>query len=209
MKEGRDIKIFFVTNLLNSSLRTSAYFYCSLRSSQSLVLETAAEMIKSIPFSCENSPDTRFVSFLDRFVYLVKSLPNNEMIVAPGGWLRPESTHLLLYILKRNNDDTFTFTVCNTGDTSEHSGLEFHPAQFNPNSGKMERNMALSIYNIPASRVTDGSFWALLFRMQVYPSTKNGPDVLYTQLLPALNNVPLRANLETPNVKKEVRIDKK
>ena len=56
--------------------------------------------------------------------------------------------------------------------------------------------MALSIYNIPSSRVCDSSFWALLFRMQVYPSKRNTAKRLYTQLLPALNNTPLRANLD-------------
>ena len=138
-----------------------------------------------------------------RFVYLVKSLPPNEMLVAPGGWLRPESTHLLLYILKHDGNDTFTFTVCNTGSKDKNSGLEYHPASFNSITGKMERNMALSLYNIPASRVTDASFWSLVFRMQIYPSSKNGPDMLYTQLLPSLNNVPLRANLDADGAKKE------
>ena len=64
-----------------------------------------------------------------------------------------------------------------------------------PSTGKLERNLALSIHSIPKSKLTDSSFWSFLFRLQIYPSSHNGASVLYTKLLPSLNNLPLRANL--------------
>ena len=100
--------------------------------------------------------DLKFLNFIERFVYLVKSLPPGHQIIAPGGWLRHDSNHLLLYVLKRSNDgDSFTFTVLNTGCPGDNSGMEYHPATFNKLTGKLERNMSLSIVNVSEDRVQD------------------------------------------------------
>ena len=54
----------------------------------------------------------------------------------------------------------------------------------------------MTIWDIPADRVTDSTFWVLLFRMQVYPSKKNDASFLYTKLLTSLNSRPLLSNKE-------------
>ena len=113
----------------------------------------------------QTGPNLPFLNFIDRFVYLVKSLPPGCQIIAPGGWRTHDSTHLALYILKRdNNGDTFTFTVLNSGCPGKDSGMEYHPATFNKLTGKLERNMSLSVPNVPEGRLQDSSFWVLLFR---------------------------------------------
>jgi len=181
--------IFFFSTIIDDNARNDFV------SKRSKAMGVCGQIIKDLPNSSSSSLDRDFLIFLQNFLKLVINLPPNESIVFPGGWLRPESTHLLLYIL-RNDGNEYTFTVCNTGNGGgDESGLEYHPASFSPSTGKLERNLALSIHSIPKSKLTDSSFWSFLFRLQIYPSSHNGASVLYTKLLPSLNNLPLRANL--------------
>ena len=93
------------------------------------------QIIKDLPNSSSSSLDRDFLIFLQNFLKLVINLPPNESIVFPGGWLRPESTHLLLYILRNDGNGEYTFTVCNTGNGGgDESGLEYHPSARAPES---------------------------------------------------------------------------
>ena len=156
--------------------------------------EACIKLISLLPHSAGASGkvlDGLFLNFINVYVSLIENLQPNQQIVVPGGWQQPEYTHVCLYIV-RNCGSSFSFTVCNTG----RDGLQYHPATFDPETGREMKQLAMTIWSIPASRMQDSTFWTLLFRMQVYPSKKNDAEFLYTKLLPALNSQPLRSNLD-------------
>ena len=165
-----------------------------LRSNQ-LGCEAGIKLISLLPHSAGASGKTLdglFLNFINVFVSLVENVQPHQQIVLPGGWQQPDRTHICLYIIRNCGDDRFSFTICNTG----RDGLEYHPCKFDQSSGKQQRQLAMTIWDIPASRIRDSTFWVLLFRMQVYPHKKNNAEFLYTKLLPALNDRPLMSNLE-------------
>lgn len=59
----------------------------------------------------------------------------------------------------------------------------------------MRYRLTVIVDDVSATRVTDGAFWMVLYSMQVWPSSKNTPDMFYTQLLPFLNYKPYTATL--------------
>ena len=159
-----------------------------------LACEACIRLISLLPHSAGTSGrklDQLFLDFINIFVSLVEKMKADQQLVIPGGWQTTDKAQLCLYIL-RHCGDTFSFTICNTGS----DGLQFHPSKFNEMSGKEEKNLALTLWNIPPERVLDSSFWVPLFRLQVYPSKRNTAAYLYTKLLPALNSAPLLANID-------------
>ncbi len=160
-----------------------------------LGMEACVKMIAALPHSAGASGvklDTLFLNFINMFVGVVNKIQPHQQIVIPGGWQQLEGKgNICLYILRNHGGDKFSFTVVNTGQ-----GLEYHPSSFNQSSGLELKQIAMTIWDIPAVRLTDSSFWVLLFRMQVYPDKKNTAEFLYTKLLPALNSRPLRSNLD-------------
>jgi hypothetical protein len=157
--------------------------------------EACIKLISILPHSAGASGkqlDGLFLNFLNVFVSLIENLQANQQLVLPGGWQQPEHTHLCLYVVRNCGDGMFSFTVINTGQ----DGLEYHPSSFDSETGRQLKQLAMTIWNIPANRLMDTTFWAVLFRMQVYPSKKNNAHFLYTKLLPALNSQPLLSNLD-------------
>jgi hypothetical protein len=59
----------------------------------------------------------------------------------------------------------------------------------------MRYRLTVIVDDVSAAHVTDGAFWMVLFGMQVWPSSKNTPDLLYNQLLPYLSYKPYSATL--------------
>jgi hypothetical protein len=157
--------------------------------------EACIKLISLLPHSAGASGqqlDGLFLNFLNVFISLVEQVQPNQQLVLPGGWQQPEYTYLCLYILRRGVNNRWSFTVCNTGT----DGTQYHPASFDPETGRELKQMAMTVWDIPTDRVMDSTFWTLLFRMQVYPSRKNNAAFLYTKLLPALNSRPLLSNLD-------------
>ena len=72
---------------------------------KSAALATCGEMIRTMPNAASQAIERDFLVFVGKFVSLVNGMPDGECLVAPGGWLRPESTHLLLYILRNEGND--------------------------------------------------------------------------------------------------------
>jgi len=158
-----------------------------------LACEACIKLISLLPHSAGASGqvlDGLFINFINVFVSLIENLQPNQQLVLPGGWQQPDYFHLCLYIVRAVGNDKFTFTVCNTG----RDGLQYHPSTFDPETGRELKQLALTVWNIPSRRLTDSTFWTILFRMQVYPSKKNNAEFLYTKLLPSLNSQPLRSN---------------
>jgi hypothetical protein len=138
--------------------------------------------------------DGLFLTFINTLVNVIGNLQINQQLVLPGGWQTPDSAHLCLYVL-RNRGASYTFSVLNTGP----EGLEYHKSNFDPTTGRQTKQLCLTVYDIPHERVTDSTFWVLLFRMQVYPSKRNGAEFLYAKLLTALNSRPLHSNSAVVN----------
>ena len=157
--------------------------------------EACVKLISILPHSAGASGkqlDGLFLNFLNVFVSVIENLQANQQLVLPGGWQQTDYTHLCLYVVRNCGDGKFSFTVINTGT----DGLEYHPSSFDSETGRQLKQLAMTIWNIPAQRLMDSTFWTLLFRMQVYPSKKNNAHFLYTKLLPALNSQPLLSNLD-------------
>lgn len=157
--------------------------------------EACIKLISILPHSAGASGKTLdglFLNFINVFLSLMENLQPGQQLVLPGGWQQPDYTHVCLYIVRNCGNNRFSFSVCNTGN----DGLEYHPSSFDPETGRKLKQMAMTIWDIPASRLVDSSFWTVLFRMQVYPSKKNDAAFLYTKLLPSLNARPLLSNLD-------------
>ncbi|CAE7030339.1 unnamed protein product, partial [Symbiodinium sp. CCMP2592] len=122
---------------------------------------------------------------------------------SPTGWRKRSSWaekaeaedggHCMLLILVRHlTDENFTVAVVNTGD-----GLQYHPLRASgeaPSPELATRQCPLVLTDVPAKRITCGTFWYLLFRQFVRPQTSNGPQLLYSTLLPMLKKQPLAAD---------------
>jgi hypothetical protein len=163
--------------------------------SNHLACEACVKLISLLPHSAGASGqvlDGLFLNFLNVFISLIQNLPPNQQLVLPGGWQQPEYTYLCLYIIRNCGNGRWCFTVCNTG----RDGLQYHPASFDPETGRELKQLAMTVWDIPKDRILDSTFWTLLFRMQVYPSRKNCAAFLYTKLLPSLNSRPLLSNLD-------------
>ena len=157
--------------------------------------EACIKLISILPHSAGASGKTLdglFLNFINVFVSLMENLQPGQQLVLPGGWQQPDYTYLCLYIVRNLGNNRFSFSVGNTGK----DGLQYHPSSFDPETGRKLKQMAMTIWDIPASRLLDSTFWVVLFRMQVYPSKKNNAEFLYTKLLPALNARPLFSNLD-------------
>ena len=160
-----------------------------------MACEACVKLISLLPHSAGASGaalDGLFLNFLNVFVSLMENVQPNQQLVLPGGWQQPEYTYLCLYIIRNCGNNRWSFTVCNTGK----DGLQYHPASFDPETGRELKQLAMTVWDIPGERVLDSTFWTLLFRMQVYPSRRNNAAFLYTKLMPALNSRPLLSNLD-------------
>ncbi len=160
-----------------------------------MACEACIKLISLLPHSAGASGaalDGLFMNFINVFVPFLEQVQDNQQLVLPGGWQQPDYTYLCLYIIRNCGNNRWSFTVCNTG----RDGLQYHPASFDPETGRELKQLAMTIWDIPSVRIMDSTFWTLLFRMQVYPSHKNNASFLYTKLLPALNSRPLLSNLD-------------
>ena len=157
--------------------------------------EACIKLMSLLPHSAGASGSTLdglFMNFLNVFISLIEQVKVDQQLVLPGGWQQPDYTYLCLYIVRNCGSNRWTFTILNTG----RDGLQYHPATFDPETGRELKQMAMTIWDIPAERLLDSTFWTLLFRLQVYPSRKNNAAFVYTKLLPALNARPLLSNLD-------------
>lgn len=126
---------------------------------------------------------------------------------------RGVESHLVMYILTRHAD-SFSFSVVNSGNPRAEAeqqliksenlhkrprwdGFDYHNARLDEETGKMKRNICLSLDDIPVWRLSDSSFWFMLFRMKIWSSTKHTCKFLYETLLPYTNQRALYLNRNT------------
>jgi len=129
----------------------------------------------------------KFLEFLNNIVFKVVSMKKGDFLILPGGWLQPDGGQTCVYVLYRSQDN-FSFSISNTGD-----GLEYHPSSVQ-HFPVIKRKLSFCIEGIPPERLQDGSFWYLLFKIQLFPSEFHTAAVVYDSLLPYLNSTPLWGN---------------
>ena len=111
--------------------------------------------------------DHRYLQFLAAFVAKVNYLRPGETLVAPGGWRTGgKAGHAVMYVLFRG-ERSFTFAVSNTGP--EALGTRYHPARVEVSPPKLKRALSVVLRDVPLARLSDASFWFVLFRPLVYP----------------------------------------
>ena len=104
---------------------------------------------------------TSFLAFLQYFVGRVSAMRPGEMLIFPGGWRRKTIPgHALVHVLERVTMQHYTFSTCNT---KEGEGLKYHAARPQCAPPKLRRALTICCDDIPASRLSDSSFWYMLF----------------------------------------------
>jgi hypothetical protein len=169
--------------------------------------------------------DKSFLDYLHNIVARVQQLPMGGVLVIPGGWTTkgdPRGTaeqkaadalsqqHMVMYVLYRHSDlkglkgagDFCSFSVVNTG---ADGSSQFHAMAAEDGTANILRNIAFCIDNIPLRKLSDCSFWYMLLRLIAYTPTYrakdqasdqfSAPRVLYSRLLPYLNQMPLLSNV--------------
>ena len=146
----------------------------------------------------EQKLGAKFIEFLNYLVMKVTTLRPGDILMLPGGWRTSDKEgHALMYVLLRESS-SFTFAVSNTGD-----GLDYHPARSEVNPPKLKRALSIVCDKIPVQRLSDSSFWFMLFRPMVYPHETNTGSYIYEILLPYLNQRPVISSVVKQDIPPE------
>lgn len=103
-----------------------------------------------------------------------------EKLLIPGGWRNMDGGHSVMHVIERTERD-FCFTVHNTGKGAP----EYHPSTVTSHP-KTKIQTSLKFTNLSLDKMTDDSFWYMLFKMQVSQSDDHRCEILYEVLLPHL-----------------------
>lgn len=132
----------------------------------------------------------RTTSFPDLKDYLIVSCALHS-----GGWTvgaeGKETSHGLIHVLERKDQEVYSFYVCNTGE-----GLEYHPTIGSGDPPAVQYKCVLAFHDVARRRIEDSSFWWLLFKTQIWGTPEQSAATVYTTLLPYLNNRTLTGDLD-------------
>ncbi|KAL6068400.1 Component of oligomeric Golgi complex 3 [Balamuthia mandrillaris] len=176
---------------IENGLKEQREFLNDLQHTDAQSLDAISEIFKESrdlarKFALAAKGGAQLVHFMRHFSKLVEALKEGETMVVPGGL----NEHCLIYILERQ-EQTFRFVLINTDPLL---GLSYHQATAQQ-APKIKYKTCMALDNIPASRVLDDGFWALLFKLVTYASKHNTPDKIYDLLIPFLVNKPLEEAL--------------
>jgi hypothetical protein len=150
--------------------------------------------------------DEALCALVQQIVDRVKALGVGQVTIVPCGWARTlcevkgateapatgsTASHCLLIVVAKASEAEYSVAVCNTGE-----GREMHPARVASPTGQDQGALSVYLRGVACERVLDGSFWYMLMRPLVYPSTEHTPHTVY-RLLPFLNNQPLTSKAQT------------
>ena len=139
---------------------------------------------------------SKFIEFLNEWITAIKRLKVGERLIINGGWLfiidDKVKGHACIYVVERDSESTFGFTVVNTG-----VGTEFHPL-YRGDYPKEKRRAAIRIGEIARERIVDEAFWYLLFKLRYESSTAHDSKLIYEVLLPFIAN-PIYRDLSLPD----------
>ena len=116
----------------------------------------------------------------------IRELPLGKLLLVPGGWNGLLSRGGVVHAVERTGGDLYSFYTINTGP-----GLAYHPSTAADSDGtppKVKYQTVLAMPDVPACKVCDPSFWALLFSLWLKqpPSELQRAEVVYDVLLPWL-----------------------
>jgi hypothetical protein len=113
--------------------------------------------------------------FLRQFCDSVRNLQVGNVMVWGGGWSRQFNPgHAVMHVLRRDQEDSFTLTTCNTGE-----GLHYHNASAR-SFPKDIRNHFLAVRGISRARLVDDFSWAhILWGLRFEPLQSNCPEVRF------------------------------
>ncbi|UKK01646.2 hypothetical protein MACK_002464 [Theileria orientalis] len=139
--------------------------------------------------------------FIFSMINRVRDLQEDEWILVPGGVLLSETTpaeQLSYAVHKVRGTGSYMFCVINTGGL----GLKYHSYRVNKGIklGTLQRDATLVLKDVKPESLLHSSFWFMLYRLLYVPSTHNY-EILYTVLLPFLNNKSLPLNWRVDNLK--------
>lgn len=136
-------------------------------------------------------------SFLGEWKAQLLRLRPREPVLVPGGFVSNISSHTVVYVVEKVDDDHYTFTVCNKGPGADM----YHPqtirrtplatasdSDVKSDCDKIRVQSCVQIGAIPAKRFLDMAFWTLLFSLWVRtpPSEYHRVETIYDVLLPWL-----------------------
>jgi hypothetical protein len=143
-----------------------------------------------------NVANSETLRLIESITSSIDNLQVNHCLVLPGGWQNKDYDDVpLLYIIYRKSYEEYSFAICNT---SINDDPKFHPMRLNPRTHKMERATPLILKHIPKTRISDASFWFMLYR-PLFKVVPNPQKTIYEKLLPFLNSKPFMSNLSSYN----------
>ena len=118
--------------------------------------------------------DYGITRFMQLFLSDVQALEVGKEMVFGGGWNKPSDGHGIMFVLQRDQEDSYTLTTCNTGE-----GLNYHNASARCFPKEMN-NLYLSVRNIPRARIVGDFSWAhMLWGLRFTALDSNCPEVVF------------------------------
>ena len=113
----------------------------------------------------------------------ISNLQVGETLLLPGGI----GESIVVYILEREDDDQYRFSVVNTNPLN----LDWHLCDPASSPPLIKYQTVLSIKNITQSKVDDDAFWGILLKLAILPAKENTSEKLYDLLIPYLVDKPI------------------
>ena len=114
----------------------------------------------------------------------ITNLQVGETLLIPGGI----GESVILYILEREQDLNYRFSVVNT---NPYSGLDWHQCDPTSSPPLIKYQTVLSVKDISQEKIFDDMFWGILLKLAILPAKENTPEKLYDLLLPYLVDKPI------------------
>ena len=126
----------------------------------------------------------KLVPVVEKVSESIKQLALGASMLLPAGWVTLKSAGTLVYIITRDDANTYSLVVCTGGDARDS-----HPSK--PFDGKLKYRTCCRVNRIPRERISDISFWTLTFLMFIKdpPSEYTRVEVIYHVLLPWMAEV--------------------
>lgn len=197
----------FIVRIINKTLEKngnliSSDVYKSILKSKEVISTTDSilwQHLQDAVTSAATGNYSLLYGFIFSMINRVRDLHDDEWILIPGGVLLSENSpveQLCYSIYKCRGASTYIFCVINNGG----HGLKYHSCRVNKGIklGTIQRDSTVVLKDVKSDSLLHSSFWFMLYRLLYVPSSHNY-EILYTVLLPFLNNKSLLLNwkLET------------
>ncbi|BAM40713.1 uncharacterized protein TOT_020000967 [Theileria orientalis strain Shintoku] len=199
----------YMVRIINKTLEKNgtlinAQVYKSILKSKEVISTTDSilwQHLQDAVTSAASGNYSLLYGFIFSMINRVRDLQEDEWILVPGGVLLSENTpaeQLSYAVHKLRGTGSYMFVVINTGGL----GLKYHSYRVNKGTklGTLQRDATLVLKDVKPEALLHSAFWFMLYRLLYVPSTHNY-EILYTVLLPFLNNKSLPLNWRVDNLK--------